>query len=256
MSLILEALKKIESDKSRNLQKTDIGSAILQPELKSKRRNRVMISCLLLGAALFLIATGMGISYYLSAGGEGRKPFQTAQPNLPSEPAMPVSRPATTQQRQLSVVEQTAKPSSDTQPELPKKNAASTSASMAAGERATGPEPEAFKAARSEANSPVLKEARPKREKRKLPEKVQSVETSVAPKRTGTVSKKYVPEEDMPPLRISGVIWSEESRLRRALVNGSAVKEGDIVDGVRIERIESDRVRFSKNGKSFNVSIR
>lgn len=253
MSLILEALKKIESDKSRNPQKTDIGSAILQPGLQTKRRNTVLMSCLFLGAALILIASGAGISYLLSAGGDERRQVQTSPPVSPSDTALTVSPPAAAQ-RQLSAAEQAVKPPSDKPPE-PAKKAADAPAPTAAGEQTAGPEPKAFQAARLEADPPVLQDARPKRNRR-LPEKVQRGETSVAPKRTGTVPKKYVPEEDMPPLRISGVIWGEESRLRRALVNGSAVKEGDIVDGVRVERIESDRIRFSKNGKSFNVSIR
>jgi hypothetical protein len=91
MSLILEALKKIESDKSRKMQKTDIASAILQPDTRENRRKVLLISGLLFTAAVLLFAAGAGISYLLTTKEQPLKASVTAQPNL--HPKADVSSP-------------------------------------------------------------------------------------------------------------------------------------------------------------------
>jgi general secretion pathway protein B len=54
-------------------------------------------------------------------------------------------------------------------------------------------------------------------------------------------------------LRISCIIWFEEPRERRAVVNGITIGEGATIEGARVEQIYPTRVRFSRNGKSFEV---
>lgn len=256
MSLILEALKKIETDKSRNLQEANIASAILQPDRKAKRKSVLLISCLSLSAAVLLIAAGAGISYLLSAKGQDQKPSAAVQSNLPPKAAISTPPSAATPERTVSAMERPLKPSAAAQPELIPKTGASTSASMAASERPAEAAPGSFKSAHSEASPPLVKELPAKRVIRHRPEKIQPVDASTAPKRTRTAPDRVYVSEEIPPIRINGVIWSEESNARRALVNGSAVKEGDSVDGVRVERIEPNHIRFSKNGKPFNVPIK
>lgn len=55
-------------------------------------------------------------------------------------------------------------------------------------------------------------------------------------------------------IAISGIAWQDERGLRRAVVNGSLVGEGAEVAGARIIEIKERSVRFSRGGKSFEVS--
>ncbi|HEU0264943.1 MAG TPA: hypothetical protein VFR01_04370 [Geobacterales bacterium] len=50
-------------------------------------------------------------------------------------------------------------------------------------------------------------------------------------------------------LTVSGIAWQEEHRLRRAVINGLLVKEGETVEGARVLEIRQDRVRFDSNGQ-------
>ena len=56
------------------------------------------------------------------------------------------------------------------------------------------------------------------------------------------------------PIAISGIAWQEERGLRRAVVNGALVGEGAEVAGARIVEIRERSVRFSRGGRTFEVS--
>jgi general secretion pathway protein B len=55
-------------------------------------------------------------------------------------------------------------------------------------------------------------------------------------------------------LAISGIAWQEERGLRRAVVNGALVGEGAEVAGARIIEIRERSVKFSRGGRTFEVS--
>ncbi len=55
-------------------------------------------------------------------------------------------------------------------------------------------------------------------------------------------------------ITISGIAWQDERSLRRAVVNGSLVGEGAEIAGARIVEIRERSVRFSRGGRSFDVS--
>lgn len=57
-------------------------------------------------------------------------------------------------------------------------------------------------------------------------------------------------------LTVSGIAWQDDRVDRRAVVNGILAGEGTVVEGgARIVRIFPDRVRFSRAGQTFDVSI-
>ncbi len=58
-----------------------------------------------------------------------------------------------------------------------------------------------------------------------------------------------------PSLKLSGIIWQEEPSERRAMINGRVTSEGSIIDGVKVVEIQPARVRFSHNGRSFHISL-
>jgi general secretion pathway protein B len=56
-------------------------------------------------------------------------------------------------------------------------------------------------------------------------------------------------------LVVSGIAWQDDRSDRRAVVNGSLVGEGAEIGGVSIVRIYRDKVRFSVDGRTFDVSV-
>lgn len=55
-------------------------------------------------------------------------------------------------------------------------------------------------------------------------------------------------------LLVSGIAWQEERGLRRAVVNGVLAGEGAEILGARIVEIRENLVRFSRNGRIFEVN--
>ena len=56
-------------------------------------------------------------------------------------------------------------------------------------------------------------------------------------------------------IKLSGIAWQEERRARRVVVNGFLMQEGGVVSGAKIMDIYQDRVRFSLSGKSFEIPL-
>jgi general secretion pathway protein B len=56
-------------------------------------------------------------------------------------------------------------------------------------------------------------------------------------------------------IKLSGIAWQEERRARRAVVNGFLMREGGVVSGAKITDIFQDRVRFSLSGKNFEIPL-
>jgi general secretion pathway protein B len=54
-------------------------------------------------------------------------------------------------------------------------------------------------------------------------------------------------------IAVSGIAWQDERSLRRAVVNGSLVGEGAEVIGAKVIEIRQNLVRFSRDGRSFDV---
>ena len=84
-----------------------------------------------------------------------------------------------------------------------------------------------------------------------------SRETKVPP---GKVSKPGEPvagssAADPPPLKISGIVWNEESSNRRAVINGTLLSEGSTIEGVKVVEIFPTKVRFLYQGAYFEKSI-
>ena len=58
-----------------------------------------------------------------------------------------------------------------------------------------------------------------------------------------------------PSLKLSGIIWQEEPSERRAMINGKIASEGSIIEGAKVVEIHPARVRFSHNGRSFEINL-
>jgi general secretion pathway protein B len=64
-----------------------------------------------------------------------------------------------------------------------------------------------------------------------------------------------VPEPAAPVLKVSGIAWQKDGASLMAVVNGSFVSKGGRVGGARVDEIFADRVRFTFEGKSFEVPL-
>jgi hypothetical protein len=216
MSLILDALKKLEREKAAQSNKTsDIAASILeqQPVVKN-RKPMVLIGAIALTAAISM--AGMYIVFLMN-----NKPA----PLSAAAPLAPVPQPAT------GAAPLTPAPQPTTSPAP-----AETPAPRPA---AAGP----VKAAPAAAKESTIKEkAGPAKPKRGEPEKKAS---SPPP---GTTPAR-------PDFIISAIIWYEEPPERKAVVDGKSVREGDIIDGCRVEQIYPSRVIFVKDGKRFEVNM-
>jgi general secretion pathway protein B len=60
----------------------------------------------------------------------------------------------------------------------------------------------------------------------------------------------------LPSLKLSAIVWYEEPSKRFVMVNGVIVNEGSVIEGAKVEEIYPDRVRFSHNGRPFEISIK
>jgi hypothetical protein len=58
----------------------------------------------------------------------------------------------------------------------------------------------------------------------------------------------------LPPLKISAILWYEDPSKRRAVINGIFNIEGSITEGIKVLEINPTSVRFSHQGRVFEIS--
>ncbi len=63
------------------------------------------------------------------------------------------------------------------------------------------------------------------------------------------------PSATPPSLTLTGILWHEDPSERRAVVNGTVLTEGSVIEGVKVLEIYPTYVRFSHNGRAFEISM-
>ncbi|MRR53857.1 MAG: hypothetical protein EG822_05005 [Deltaproteobacteria bacterium] len=63
------------------------------------------------------------------------------------------------------------------------------------------------------------------------------------------------PKSSPPALTVTGIAWEKDSPVHLAIVNGTSVVEGSLVNGAKVEKILPDRVRFTFENRSFDVPL-
>jgi general secretion pathway protein B len=58
-----------------------------------------------------------------------------------------------------------------------------------------------------------------------------------------------------PPLKITGIVWNEEPSRRRAVINGSFITEGSLIEGVKVVEIHPTKIRFQYKGQPFEITV-
>lgn len=216
MSSILKALKKVENDRAtRQPDALKIDSDILRPDTPSGHSTAGII------AAAFLLIAGGAATTYLFTGRtvSPEKKAATAQfpASAPQLPAQPSAKiPLETLPPAILVVPAQSSRSERMPPHTPKTS-----------KRAQAGRDTSANRQRSAVHS-----------------------TSATPAATA------VPETaPRPALRVNGIAWQNSSADSMAIINGTAVSNGKVIEGVEVEEIQKDRVRFNYRGEKFEIPL-
>jgi len=249
MSVILDALRKLDRERSsRRSAAANIAVEILRPDLiRSGKKIPVYITTVSLTAIAAVVITYAVMLKFgflpKSSPPEQKSPPVSTQPIatappasgfLPrSSPPLPTNLPAPTQQRAPVPLDSgfpsKSTPPAPTNPPVPSQPVAPAPLSQ-----------EPARDARDEIN--------------RVPPKIQAPAESKpskigAPPSTGSATT-------LPSLKLSAIVWYEEPSRRFVMVNGVIANEGSVVEGVKVEEIYHDRVRFSHNGRHFEIPIK
>ncbi|GFO67142.1 hypothetical protein GMLC_07210 [Geomonas limicola] len=234
MSLILDALRKMEQDRnSRRGAAHDLRPEVLRYRRAPAVERRFPLRWVSLGVVLLVAGLGAG---YLVTGGLGARrhaampvsaaPVEQAPAAAAPATPVPVPQPAANLPAPAPVANSKAAP----QPVRPP---------FAAGLKEV---PGAASEAPGEARSVAPERPIPSvRRERPAPAASQAVQQTV-PTGGGDIT-------------VSGIAWQDERNLRRAVLNGNLVGEGAQVAGARVVEIREDRVRLSRNGQVFDVLL-
>lgn len=222
MSYILDALKKIEREKSRKAGPG--GRASISGDLFQERNRPPApfgIWKIILLVAVASLATAAASWFLLP--GNSRKSAAVVRPATP--PPAPVNPPVVAPAAPLPVQSQ--------------------------------PAPVAAPPATPAAAAPVTSKGTGSAEGGETaPHAARRSKKQVKPQPLTTYPKQSVPTVQPPAdIKLSGIAWQDERAGRRAVVNGFLLKEGAVVSGAKITDIQADRVRFSSPAGQFEIKL-
>lgn len=272
MSVILDALRKLQREKSRPQEGTGkIPTEILSADAPRPRKRLGIYSATLgltaiaAAAITYAVVVGLGLfpksSPPPSSGASG-KSEQGAPPivapnlfhgvqNKISETLQEMKRPAGIESLAMPAVP----PPLESSRSKPSKPEASSIV----------PSPEPIGAAKKEIKrvpQKIRKEGESKRAS--VPPEEKKVSRIISRDRrpvTGNESRmaeKVLPRPaavEPPSLKLSGILWQEDPSERQAVINGNFVREGGMVEGVKVLKIHPTHVSLSYNGRPFEISI-
>lgn len=220
MSYILDALKKIEREKSKKAGpdgRINITGDLFHERKKPSGRNSIWKTAAIVVVAV--LVTCAGTWFVLRGDGQKSRPVVRSAVSVPPVAVTPPVIPAP-----VPIQAVQAPPAQVIS--VPPASSPSTG----------GKQPEAA-AASPRSNSSRLKKAL----REPIPSPVQKQAAPTVP-----------PPAD---IKLSGIAWQDERAGRRAVINGFLLKEGAVVSGARITDIQADRVRFSSAAGVFEIRL-
>jgi len=243
MSVILEALKKLDREKSSRRSRTaNIAVEILRSDLpRPGKRILLYFAAVSLATATITYAVIVEFGFFSK-----------------SLPPAPVKPPAPSQQVAPS----------PPQSGFPSKSLSSGPVNPPAQSRQVAPAPlsrELVRDGQHEA-SRVPPEIQTPAERQSPAESrtpatslggKKTIEMDVAPANMGKTAEQSAKKSATTPasLRVSGIVWREEPSERLAVINGMILREGGEIEGAKVEEIHPTRVRFSHNDRPFEISL-
>ena len=221
MSSILKALKKLEHEKSVHKPYAyRIDTEILQGDSTSRRSYSASASL----AAVALFMCGVGATYLYMKHAKTPATVQTSQAPITevrNEPSTGIPLlPAPNKTAAEPKLRPSVKPISDPEKSRPSPRPVEKKQSPGVKPAETGPQ------ALTPEPKPVP-----------LPVPVAPV---VAPVR--------------PALKVNGIAFQDGAD-SVAVVNGTTVSKGSVIEGARVDEIQKDRVRFSRGGETFSIIL-
>jgi general secretion pathway protein B len=246
MSLILDALRKMEQDRnSRRGSALDIRPEVLRYRAASRKRPR---SWLPWAVGVVLLTCGVGAGFLLKGNhatpvsgdiataplpptaAVSTAPVSTVAPTIPVDPIAPVAPVAT----------------------VPVAPAAPALIEMAP---TRGPAAIARPQAVPVSSVPAVRSAPLRRPVAAAP--AARPEEPVGKSRVKAAHREDsgVTQGAPADIAITGIAWQDERSLRRAVINGTLVGEGAEIAGAHVIEIREDRVRLSRGGQVFDAAF-
>jgi general secretion pathway protein B len=236
MSLILDALKKLDREKSsRRNGAVNIAAEILRPDLPRPRKRMLVYF-----TALFLTAVATAaITYAVISKTPPPAGITPAAPSLQVTPESLSHKPVRNARDEIRDPTKTEAPVETKRPveskkpteikkptESKKQPAEVKTPPLSPGEEKTSPEV-------------ILKEAPV------VPEDIRKP-AEQTPRRSAVTPAS---------LRLSGIVWSEDPSKRLAVINGLVTTEGYVFEGVKVVEIYPDHVLLLLNDQPFELSL-
>ncbi|MFZ2949231.1 MAG: hypothetical protein WA003_07070 [Desulfuromonadaceae bacterium] len=222
MSYILDALKKIEHEKSK---KAGPGGRVSISGDLFQERNKPPVGIGIWKIALLIAVVSLvtGAATWFLLPGKGAKSVAVVRPAVPP-PSASVNPPGVIPAVPLPVQSQSAPVAAPpVQPAAPVQATPENTAND------------------GEEDSP--------REVRRLKKRITSQPPSSYQKQP--IQTVQAPAD----IKLSGIAWQDERSARRVVINGFLLKEGAVVAGSRIIDIQADRVRFSSASGQFEIKL-
>ena len=263
MSLILDALRKMEKDRnSRRGAAQDIRPDVLRYRAAPKpQRTRPLLAVALV---LALLVVGVGAGFFL----KGNRAASVSELRVPQQNAPATVLPATPTAPDMPAASaSSATPVASVTPVTPVTAATSNQpAASASADPAVIPVLRAVpavampvatrKAAPRSLSAPVSgaspgshPERQPVAARLKARPEAGRAAQPRPVNREAALTQQAAPAD----ITITGIAWQDERSLRRAVVNGALVGEGAEVAGARVVEIREDRVRLSRGGQVFDA---
>ncbi|WP_224981802.1 hypothetical protein [Geomonas agri] len=271
MSSILKALEKVdESQRSRR----PAGTAGL-PKARGRRATWMIPACTLGGAAIATLATYAIMGGFTHPAAQvAPKGTETVSTSTPVAAAPTNAAPAVhleakeviAEQRTAAPAAASVAPVNSARPDaaaaqVVAKPAAPAVATKQAVHPVVKPITQAAAKAATQAQVPAKVAAKQLAQPSvaaKVPVAAQSASVHPAPVVAAStpVVAPVAQQKSRPDIRVTGIAWQNSSESSFAMVNGSPLRQGNVVNGYKIEQIYEDSVRFSNSkGNSLVVPL-
>jgi general secretion pathway protein B len=224
MSVILDALKRLDREKlSRRSGTADIAVEILRPDLPRPGKRAPLYVAIAFLTAIVTAAITYGVMV------KGR-PLSKPSPPLAVSP--PVSHP---EAAPVTLPSEPIRSARDEIIPVPPKTQTPV-----------------------KSKKPAAPSVESKGDETKVKRNLTVKEADIAPEKA-KISPEPPPREPaatFPSLNISAIVWYEEPSKRFAMINGLIVTEGSVVEGMKVEEIYPDRVRFLHRNQRLEIPIK
>jgi general secretion pathway protein B len=252
MSVILDALRKLDREKmSHRNAPANIAAEILRPDLPRPGKKFPLYFTTISLTAIAAVVMTYAVMSKFGFLPKSSLPEPSSPPGLTQQVA-----PVSSAQKDSSLLPKSSPPMPANLP-APSQHMTSVPIESGVPSKSSLPAPTNSPVS-SQAVAPTPVSQEPARDAR---DEISHVSPKIEPPTGSKTSKIVAPPlkgstTTLPSLKLSAIVWYEEPSKRFVMVNGVIANEGSFVEGVKVEEIYPDRVRFSHNGRPFEIPIK